>query len=163
MNSMMQQFFMSPFIRSLILTCKDYKKLELPQEDNVLYQSKYLFANLIQSKMPTYNPIAFFNSIKDSTGEPMPTNEQKDIDEFLSIYMDKIEQNIKGSDDEKRLNLIFGGAFAQELICQDCPHYSSRDEPFISIMVEIKNKSHVLEGLNLFVQGEMLEGSNAYY
>ena len=113
---MMQQFFMSPYIRSLILTSKDYKESELAPEDNVLYQSKYLFANLIQSKMPTYNPIAFFNSIKDSNGEPMPTNEQKDIDEFLSIYMDKIEQNIKGSDDEKQLNLIFGGAFAQELI-----------------------------------------------
>ena len=86
MNSMMQQFFMSPFIRSLILIWKDYKKNEIAPEDNVLYQSKFLFANLIQSKMPTYNPIQFFNSIKDSNGEPMPTNEQKDIDEFLSIY-----------------------------------------------------------------------------
>ena len=159
----MQQFFMSPYFRSFIFSAVDQKKNELLIEDNVLYQSKYLFANLMNSKMPTYNPVVFFNSIKDFNGEPMPTNEQRDVDEFLNIYMDKIEQNIKGTDDHKYLNSIFGGSFAQELICKGCPHRSSREEQYLSVNIEIKNKSNILEGLDLFIQGEMLEGDNAYY
>jgi len=163
MNSLMQQLFMSPYFRSFICSAIDQKKNDMPEEDNVLYQSKYLFANLIKNKMPTYNPIVFFNSIKDFNGEPMPTNEQRDVDEFLNIYMDKIEQNIKGTKDDKYLNSIFGGTFAQELICKGCPHRSSREEQYLSVNIEIKNKSNVNEGLELFIQGEMLEGDNAYY
>ena len=113
--------------------------------------------------MPTYNPIVFFNSIKDYSGQVMPTNEQKDVDEFLNIYIDKIEQNIIGSKDEQTLKTIFGGVFAQELICKDCPHRSSREEPYLTLNLEIKNKSNIKEALDLFIRGDMLEGDNAYY
>lgn len=163
MNSLMQQFFMSPYFRSFIFSAKDQKFNEMPMEDNVLYHTKYLFGNLMKTRMPTYNPIVFFNSIKDFNGEPMPTNEQRDVDEFLNIYVDKIEQNIKGTEDDKYMKSIVCGTFAQELICKDCPHRSSREEQYLSVNIEIKNKSNILEGLDLFIQGEMLEGDNAYY
>lgn len=154
---------MSPYFRSFIFSAVDQKEHEMKREDNVLYQSKYLFGNLMKTRMPTYNPVVFFNSIKDFNGEPMPTNEQRDVDEFLNIYMDKIETNIKGSKDDEYLKSIFGGTFAQELICVDDPFRSSREEPFLSVNIEIKNKNNILEGLDLFIQGEMLEGDNAYY
>ena len=77
--------------------------------------------------------------------------------------MDKIEQNIKGTDNEKYLKSIFGGSFAQELIWKGCPHRSSREEQYLSVNIEIKNKSNILEGLDLFIQGKMLEGDNTYY
>jgi ubiquitin C-terminal hydrolase len=163
MNSVMQQLFMCPQFRNFICTSNDPKRHSMPIEDNVLYNTKYLFANLIKSQMPSYNPVVFFNSIKDFNGEPMPTNEQRDVDEFLNIYMDKIEQNILGTEDDKYLKSIFGGAFAQELICKDCPHRSSREEPYMALSLEIKNKSNITEALDLFIQGEMLEGDNAYY
>lgn len=108
MNSLMQQLFMCPHFRNFICVANDQKRHTMPIDDNVLYHSKYLFANLIKNKMPTYNPIVFFNSIKDFNGEPMPTNEQRDVDEFLNIYMDKIEQNILGSEDDRHLKSIFG-------------------------------------------------------
>lgn len=44
-----------------------------------------------------YNPMSFFASIKEN-GQIMPVNEQKDTDEFLNLYIDKIEQCIKGTD-----------------------------------------------------------------
>ena len=77
MNSLIQQLFMSPYFRSFVFSAIDQKKHELLIEDNVLYQSKYLFTNLMNSKMPTYNPVVFFNSTKDFNGEPMSTNEQE--------------------------------------------------------------------------------------
>jgi len=33
----------------------------------------------------------------------MPVNEQRDVDEFLNLYIDKIETSIKGTDSEHSL------------------------------------------------------------
>jgi ubiquitin carboxyl-terminal hydrolase 9/24 len=49
------------------------------------------------------------------------------------------------------------------MICKGCPHTYERPEPFLSIGVPVKNKKSVQEGLEAFIQGEMLEGENAYY
>lgn len=122
MNSLMQQLYMIPHFRKLIMMTKDRHAGTVPEEDNVLYQSKLLFSNLMKSERPVHNPIDFFKSIKDYDGTVMPTNEQRDVDEFLNIYMDKIETATKGTDTEHMFNSIFGGTFAQELICKDCPH-----------------------------------------
>ena len=50
-----------------------------------------------------------------------------------------------------------------ELICKGCPHYSERDEPFLKISVTVKNKKTLKESLEQLVEGEILEGENAYY
>jgi len=59
-----------------------------------------------------HNPINFFRSIKEYDGSIMPTNEQRDVDEFLNIYIDKIETSIKGSESEHYLKSLFGGYYA---------------------------------------------------
>ena len=109
MNSMMQQLFMSPHFRNFICNVKDHKRNEIPPQDNVLHQAKYLFANLIKSKMPIFNPTALFHSVKDTTGQSLPTNEQRDVDEFLSMFLDQAEKNFVGTSGEKDLKKIFGG------------------------------------------------------
>jgi ubiquitin C-terminal hydrolase len=48
------------------------------------------------------------------------------------------------------------------MICKGCPHKYEREEPFLSISIPVKNKKSILEGLNAFIQGDMLEGDNAY-
>lgn len=53
--------------------------------------------------------------------------------------------------------------FANEFICKDCPHYSEREEPFLAVSLQVKNKSSIQESLKYYVEGEMLEGDNAYY
>lgn len=88
---------MIPFFRKIILSAKDPFYGWTPDEDNVLYQSKILFSNLMISDKNVYNPMSFFASIKEN-GQIMPVNEQKDTDEFLNLYIDKIEQCIKGTD-----------------------------------------------------------------
>jgi len=58
------------------------------------------------------NPINFFRSIKEYDGSIMPTNEQRDVDEFLNIYIDKIEMMIKNTESEHYLKSLFGGHYA---------------------------------------------------
>lgn len=57
---------------------------------------------------------------------------------------------------------LFYGVFANEFICKGCPHRSENEQPFMAIPLTVKNKHSVMESLETFVAGEMLEGDNAY-
>lgn len=52
---------------------------------------------------------------------------------------------------------------SNELICKGCPHYSEREEIFHTLGLQVQNKRNIQESLQSFIQGEMLEGSNAYF
>jgi ubiquitin carboxyl-terminal hydrolase 9/24 len=79
------------------------------------------------------------------------------------MLMDRVENLTKGKREEKVIKNLFQGVFANEFICKDCPHYSEREEPFLAISLQVKNKHSIKESLDSFVEGEMLEGDNAYY
>jgi ubiquitin carboxyl-terminal hydrolase 9/24 len=48
------------------------------------------------------------------------------------------------------------------MLCK-CGHYYERVQPYLTLSVEIKHKKNLAEGLAAFIQGEMLEGDNAYH
>ena len=85
-----------------------------------------------------------------------------DVDEFFNMFLDKLEDILKLTKQEYIIKRVFGGKLCNELICKGCPHYSERDEPFLAISLQVKNKKNILESLQSFVEGEMLEGENAY-
>jgi ubiquitin C-terminal hydrolase len=60
------------------------------------------------------------------------------------------------------LKHFFGGTIVNQIISRECEHTSEREESFFTFSVEVKNKRHLLESLELFVQGDMLEGDNKY-
>lgn len=66
----------------------------------------------------------------------------------------------------KHKNLIknyFGGKLVTELIGKGgCKHRSEREEPLIHIQLEVKNKRSIIESLQSFIEGELLEKDNAY-
>lgn len=168
MNSVLQQLYMIPCFRKLLLevdpateTRKTPSNLD-PSED-VLYQVKCIFAGLMEGEKQYYNPKKFLQAFKDIDGSPIDPYVQKDVDEFFNMFMDRIEGLIKDTQAEKVMNNLFQGVFANEFICKDCPHYSEREEPFLAISLQVKNKSSIQESLSFYVEGEMLEGDNAYY
>ena len=60
---------------------------------------------------------------------------QRDVEEFFTMMIDKIENLIKGKKEEKVIKNLFQGVFANEFICKGCPHYSQREEPFLTVQV----------------------------
>jgi len=64
---------------------------------------------------------------------------------------------------ENLLQNIWCGKMSSQLICKGCPHRSEKDEQFYTISLDIKNKRDILEALQLYVRGDMLEGDNAYF
>jgi ubiquitin carboxyl-terminal hydrolase 9/24 len=89
--------------------------------------------------------------------------EQMDVDEFWSRFMDKLENELRPFKRDLIIRRSFGGLLSNELICRDCPHQSSREELFLALPLQVKNKRSIYEGLQTMTEGEMLEGDNAYF
>lgn len=163
MNSIMQQLFMITPFRKAMLEVEDRNPLNESEENNVLFQIKRIFGALMELDKQYFNPKKFCRAFKDIDGSPIDPMVQRDVDEFFNMLIDRIENLIKGTKEEKVMKNLFYGVFANEFICKGCPHYSEREEQFMAIPLQVKNKKSVLEGLEQFVEGEMLEGDNAYY
>ena len=69
---------------------------------------------------------------------------------------------MKGTPQEKLVDRIYDGKLCTQLIGKGCPHYSERAEPFHALSIDIKGKVNIVEALESYVSGEMLEGDNAY-
>jgi len=160
MNSLLQQFYMIPTLRETILSTDISTNGN--KEDYVLFQLQKIFSSLKTSDRQYHNPKDFCTNFKGFDNQPVNVLEQMDVDEFFNLLIDRVESNLKGSKMEKVFKYHFGGMLTNELICKGCPHYSEREESFNSISLQVKNKKSITESLESFVEGEMLEGENAY-
>jgi len=77
--------------------------------------------------------------------------------------MDRIEEQIKDTPHADFIKVHFGGLLSNELVCKECPHHYEREEPFLAINLPVKNKKSILDSLESFIEGEVLDGDNAYY
>ena len=53
-------------------------------------------------------------------------NEQMDIDEFASIFFEKIERGVKDIKESNFVRKLFGGVYAHQIISKECSHKSER-------------------------------------
>jgi ubiquitin carboxyl-terminal hydrolase 9/24 len=161
MNSLLQQFFTIASIREGILAIPD--KEAQPNDESILYQLKCIFAGLKATDRQFHNPKDFTLIFKNYENQIMNVLEQMDVDEFFNLLMDRLEPYMKQTKYEKLFKYHFAGLTANELICKGCPHSSEKQETYTSIILQVKNKRSILEGLDEFIKGEMLEGDNAYF
>ena len=102
-------------------------------------------------------------AIKDFDGRALSIYEQRDADEFFNLLMDRLEASLKTTTRPQLIKDVFGGCFANEIICLDCPHRSIMREEFLTLSLQIHNKRGLVEALQAFVESEPLTGSNAYH
>lgn len=156
MNSIFQQLFMIPCFRASVM------KADNPNKNTVIYQSKLMIAALLKLDKPSFTPRDFFSSLTDESGHPFNPSEQRDADEFFVRYWNLLEEGLKGTKESKLIKTLFEGKYANQLICIDCPHRSERDEAFVTLSLQVKNKKTIKESLAAFVESEILQGDNAY-
>eukprot|EP00741_Cyanophora_paradoxa_P020633 tig00021281_g19915.t1 len=146
-------FFSPPRFRRALLAVPSEDEAE--KGASLLYQLQALFAGLQESVKKYVDTQRFCGAYRDVDGQPVNTALQGNI-----------------------LQLFFGGTVVNQIICRDCPHRSERDEPFYVLSLDVKSKRSVNEALQLYIQarsvfyikshrglyiqGEMLEGDNAY-
>jgi ubiquitin carboxyl-terminal hydrolase 9/24 len=101
--------------------------------------------------------------ILDFSGKPISTSDQRDVDEFLHMFLDRLGENLKKAGDSVTVTEAFGGQFANEIVSLGCPHRSENVESFVSLNLQLDNKSRLVESLRAFTLSERLEGENSYY
>uniref|UniRef100_A0A061RL24 Ubiquitin carboxyl-terminal hydrolase 9/24 n=2 Tax=Tetraselmis sp. GSL018 TaxID=582737 RepID=A0A061RL24_9CHLO len=161
MNSTIQQLFMTEGLRRLLLEAE--KAPDDHKADSVLYQLQVMFAHLALSSLDFYIPQQFWRAFKDYDGEPINLREHQDAFEFLTRLQDLVDQQLSDARQLKVMKETMGGKFAQQVICRGVSYRSETEQDFMSISVDIRGKHNLLESLSSYVQGELMEGENAYY
>jgi ubiquitin C-terminal hydrolase len=168
MNSLLQQLFFVPECRN------DMLKVNIEDRESFMYQLKLLFAHLQASEKQFYDPWDLCQVYTDYDGQPVNISQQMDVDEFLNVLFEKVEQGLKNTPQKDMLRNCFGGKIVHQIICKEPvtvgdreytvqdPYKSEREESFYTLQLEVKHKRSILESLRLYVDGEALEGDNKY-
>lgn len=96
MNAVMQQLFMQPSIRKLLLSVPEVGSPE-DNIDNIFYQMQNMFANLALSNKEFHVPRAFWGAFKEYDGTRLNLREHQDAYEFftrLQVYLDTWHMSI---------------------------------------------------------------------
>ncbi|EDV22025.1 uncharacterized protein TRIADDRAFT_59589 [Trichoplax adhaerens] len=153
-----------PYIREDRQRFQDSRKDMPIKEYNLclLKQVQSIFAHLTESLLQYYIPRGFWKMFR-LQGNPVNLREQQDAYEFFNSLVDTLDEALKDQGFPPFLSHVFGGTFADQKICKGCPHRYSRDESFTAISVDIRNHQNMVESLEQYVKGDLLEGVNAYY
>ncbi|KAL0281150.1 UNVERIFIED_CONTAM: hypothetical protein PYX00_002224 [Menopon gallinae] len=128
----------------------------------ILKQVQAIFGHLAYSEMQYYVPRGLWKHFK-LQGEPVNPREQQDAVEFFTRLVESLDEALKALGQEQIMSKILGGSYSDQKICKGCPHRYSKEEPFSVINVDIRNHSTLLDSLEQYVKGELLEGADAYH
>ena len=182
MNSLIQQLFMIRGFRYELLNApissvvsqsiinnpqvekKDQEKLiQKNLQEDVFFQLQQIMARLQESKRKFYDTVSF---CKCYTYEGKPVNPmvQMDAEEFLSMLFDKLEMTAKKHSlpEATLTQKYFSGKLCNQIISKECKHVSETEEGFFNLGLAIKGKKNIIEALELFIEGDPLEGENKY-
>ena len=161
LNSITQLLFMIPEFRFSILSIDDRKEKEKGEyidDDNMLHQLQKLYTYLLLSSDRFITPQEFFLSIKDSKKNILRTNEQKDSQEFFSMFCSQLETHLKDIPGQKfLLKNLFGGFKINIKKCNDCNDVTKNYEEIKDISLDIKNLKNLEESLDKFISEEQIE------
>ena len=156
LNTLIQILYNIIPFRESILKCDCKKEVK-----NVLFQIKKIFYYLKYYNIEFIAPIDF---VQNFDNEQLNVNVQMDIDEFFNILLDKIENHLKGTDNENLIKYFFEGKITDNLIFQKgCTHHKKKEVSFYSILLQIKGKKNLKESLDSFIEGELMDNENSIY
>ena len=128
----------------------------------VIKHVQAIFGHLTLNKLQYYTPKGFWSHFK-LWGEPINLREQHDALEFFNSLVDSLDEGLKKLNYNKLMASVLGGSFADQKLSKDCSHRFSREESFTTLNIDIRNHSNLLDSLEQYVKGDLLEGANAYH
>ncbi|KAL1022174.1 hypothetical protein UPYG_G00023090 [Umbra pygmaea] len=128
----------------------------------VLRHLQVIFGHLASSRLQYYVPRGFWKQFR-LWGEPVNLREQHDALEFFNSLVDSLDEALKALGHPSMLSKVLGGSFADQKICRDCPHRYECEESFTTLNVDIRNHQNLLDSMEQYVKGDLLEGANAYH
>jgi len=155
MNSLFTQLFMNASFRGFILATNI---ADGNSSQRLLSETKKLFAFMQESVLRSVDTQGIADSVINYENTLIDVSVQMDVDEFYNLLFDRWESQILSDDGKKRFRRFYGGQIVQQIKSKECPHISERIEPFSAIQCDIQGKATLMESLNAYVGGEVMEG-----
>eukprot|EP00941_MAST-03F_sp_MAST-3F-sp1_P003278 g3278.t1 len=178
MNSLVQQFFMSPALRQGILDA------ELPDDDDLttklnsssksqneskteetkkvniapVREMQKTFMHLKEGLIYMYDPKSLVDACAD-LGMQSPVYHQNDATEFCIKILNRMEDVFKGTPSYDTLRWHFGGKTTRQSI-RMCGNNTKSSEKFYLLTLAISGKSSIPDALDGYVESTMMEGAN---
>ena len=162
-NSLVQQLYHNTAFRNKILTNKSPNSVEGTYV--VFKELQSLFAGLHLSNLEYITTKDFCNNFRMFDGQPINRNFQQDVNEFFNLLMDALENAIKETQKNNFITSYFTGTLQNKItsVEEEFPFEKSNQEPFINIALDIRNKISLVNALDAFIKGSMLDGDNKYH
>lgn len=159
MNSLFTQLFMNVKFRGFMLNTN---VADGSSSQRLLHETQQLFAFMQESMMKFVDPSGVADSLITYDNTAIDVSIQMDVDEFYNLLFDRWESQILSGADKKKFRAFYGGQIVQQIKSKECSHISERLEPFSAIQCDIQGKPTLLDSLNAYVGGEVMEGDNKY-
>ncbi|XP_054154148.1 ubiquitin carboxyl-terminal hydrolase 34-like [Oppia nitens] len=156
MASCMQHLYMIPESRYIILSTN------LPsvvKHESVLKELQKMFVFLLESERKAYNPKSFCK-VYTMDHQPLNTGEQKDMTEFFTDLITKLEEMTPDLKD--MVKRLFSGSLSNNVVSLDCPHISQTTEEFYTLRCQVADMRNLNESLDEITVKDTLEGDNMY-
>ena len=88
-------------------------------KDSFLYQLQLLFVHLQESEKQYYDPWDLCQVYTGCDGKPVNISQQMDVDEFLNVLFEKVEQGVKSMPQKDMLRKCFGGKLVHQITCKE--------------------------------------------
>lgn len=153
MNAMLQQFYMVENMRYGVLSVESNEEEKLDVGDSVLANLQRIFGFLDASDRQDGSTVGMCAAYKDMDGNPVNVNVQQDAQEFLNFFFEKIESRLKGTPQEKLLDRLFGGTFADQLRSTDpdAPFFRQKKDMFTSLSLDVQHQKSLHASLSKYV------------
>ena len=155
LNSLFTQLFMNVGFRGFMLNTNI---ADGNSSQKLLSETKYLFAYMQESMLRSVDPQGIADSLVTYDNTLIDVSIQMDVDEFYNLLFDRWESQILSDTGKKKFRAFYGGQIVQQIKSKECPHISERLEPFSAIQCDIQGKATLIESLNAYVGGEVMEG-----
>ncbi|KAK6049373.1 ubiquitinyl hydrolase 1 [Cooperia oncophora] len=132
-----------------------------PRELEWEYRS--VFARLTMTRSRLYVPREMWETFRFSGADRLDTRQQHDAVDFFTELIDRVDSALEKEKKPLLFRPRMRGKFTYEYICYGCFHrHIGVGEDFIAVNLELHGPS-LEDGLEHYVNGELLEGENAYF
>lgn len=154
LNSLFTQLFMNIGFRTFML------ETNIPDlsSQRLLHETRNVFAFMQESMLRSIDPQGIADSITTYENTLIDVSVQMDVDEFYNLLFDRWESQILADEEKRRFRKFYGGQIVQQIKSKECSHISETLEPFSAIQCDIQGKASLIESLNAYVGGEVMEG-----
>jgi ubiquitin carboxyl-terminal hydrolase 34 len=159
MNSLLTQLFMNVNFRKFIL---ELNVTDPHGQQVLLHKTQKLFAEMQNSYRKSADPREFAACVKAPEGTPIDINIQMDADEFYNLLFDQWEGQMLASGIKEQFRSFYGGHTINQIKSKECEHVSERVESFFVVQCDVQGKQNLIESLQSFVEGDVMEGDNKY-